>query len=186
MNNTTKTVVDYQRSMCYNTFRKTKGMVIHMQNQITEYEKYELLSRSLYNRRCIDGKVSGCGNCVGYCKYKEHPGFLTDKLRESHNCIGKECDYYVARERTKVQKAKKNKRSDSILQLVKKYVAAIDDIRIMNSRYDKGRCIIDYVSVFGDFNLSDIEKSLSDNTGYPVKMNRLNYSFDICVELISQ
>lgn len=47
-----------------------------------------------HQRRCIDGKVTGCGNCVGYCTYSEHEGFLTRELRKKHDCIGKACFYY--------------------------------------------------------------------------------------------
>ena len=157
-----------------------------MQNQITEYENFELQSNSLYNRRCIDGRIACCSNCVGYCKYKEHPGFLTEKLRDSHNCIGKECVYYVEREKTKIKKTKKDKRPESILQLAQKYIQTFDDIRLIKSRYDKDNCIIDYISVFGDLNLSNVEKSISENSGYTVKMNRLDYNFDRCVELLLQ
>ena len=41
------------------------------------YGQYERKSPTKYNRKCIDGSITGCGNCVGYCQYKEHPGFLT-------------------------------------------------------------------------------------------------------------
>lgn len=29
-----------------------------------------------YNRKCIDGKITSCSNCVGYCQYNKHPGFF--------------------------------------------------------------------------------------------------------------
>lgn len=31
----------------------------------TQYSQYEAQSKSKYNRKCIDGKITGCGNCVG-------------------------------------------------------------------------------------------------------------------------
>ena len=46
-------------------------------------------------RRCIDGKITGCGNCVGYCQFWGHPGYLTKELRKEHNCIKKGCNYYI-------------------------------------------------------------------------------------------
>ena len=52
-------------------------------------------SASPHHRRCIDGKITGCGNCVGYCNFKEHPGYLTKDLRKKHDCIKKACNYYV-------------------------------------------------------------------------------------------
>lgn len=53
-----------------------------------------------YNRRCIDGTVTGCGKCVGYCTFYEHEGFLTKELRKKHDCLRKGCRYYVARVKT--------------------------------------------------------------------------------------
>lgn len=64
---------------------------------ISLYEFYEQQSGHKYNRTCIDGRITSCGNCVGYCQYKEHSGFLTAEQRKKHNCIGKACDYYVAK-----------------------------------------------------------------------------------------
>lgn len=48
-----------------------------------------------HRRRCIDGKITGCGNCVGFCKFNGHPGYLTKELRKKHDCIKKACHYYV-------------------------------------------------------------------------------------------
>ncbi len=71
-----------------------------MTDLFTEYEAFEKRSGSLYNRRCIDGRITGCGNCVGYCKFEGHSGFLTKPLRKEHNCIFKACRYYVPKERS--------------------------------------------------------------------------------------
>ena len=60
-----------------------------------EYHYYEKQSKNRYNLRCIDGQHTNCGNCVGYCRYAMHEGFLTRKQRKEHNCIGKQCDYYL-------------------------------------------------------------------------------------------
>ena len=62
---------------------------------ISLYDRIEKQNYSRYNRRCIDGRITGCGNCVGYCQYSEHPGYLTKELRKQHNCINKKCFYYV-------------------------------------------------------------------------------------------
>lgn len=59
------------------------------------YVYYDKIYSSSYNRRCIDGKITGCGNCVGYCTYIEHSGFLTKQQRQEHNCIKKNCFYYL-------------------------------------------------------------------------------------------
>lgn len=50
-----------------------------------------------HHRRCIDGKITGCGKCVGYCNYDGHPGYLTKELRKEHDCIKKGCNYYISK-----------------------------------------------------------------------------------------
>ena len=59
------------------------------------YYTFERQNSSPHQRRCIDGHITGCGKCVGYCRYHEHPGYLTKDLRKQHNCIKKSCYYYV-------------------------------------------------------------------------------------------
>ena len=39
----------------------------------SDYMSVERKQRSPHHRRCIDGKTTGCGNCVGYCTFIEHP-----------------------------------------------------------------------------------------------------------------
>lgn len=50
---------------------------------------------SPHRRRCIDGSVTGYGKCVGYCDFDGHPGYLTKELRKDHQCLAKECRYYL-------------------------------------------------------------------------------------------
>ena len=54
-----------------------------------EYMTYENVEKKYglknHTRKCIDGKITSCGNCVGYCMYCEHSGFLTKELRKKHN-----------------------------------------------------------------------------------------------------
>ena len=59
------------------------------------YSAYESQLKTPHHRKCIDGTITGCGKCVGYCQYQEHPGFLTKDLRKEHNCIKKGCYYYL-------------------------------------------------------------------------------------------
>lgn len=61
------------------------------------YRILEQKESSPHHRRCINGQITGCGKCVGYCSYNGHPGYLTNKLRKEHNCIKKKCFYYVAK-----------------------------------------------------------------------------------------
>lgn len=63
------------------------------------YSDYDKPYKSKFNRRLINGKITNCGNCVGYCQCAEHPGFLTREQRKQHNCIVKECFHYLAKEK---------------------------------------------------------------------------------------
>ena len=55
------------------------------------------MSADIHLRKCINGKFTGCGKCVGYCSYQIHPGFLTRELRKEHDCIKKGCYYYQSK-----------------------------------------------------------------------------------------
>ena len=58
-----------------------------------EYRNYEAQTGDRFRLRCINGHRTTCGNCVGYCRYSGH------ELRKEHNCLGKQCDYYLAKPR---------------------------------------------------------------------------------------
>ena len=58
-----------------------------------ELEKFH--AKANHNRKLITGRTTGCGNCVGYCEYEEHPGYLNTALRKEHNCVKKGCNYYI-------------------------------------------------------------------------------------------
>ena len=68
--------------------------VVYMSNG-NNYQRIDGHHASPHHRRCIDGKITGCGNCVGYCQYSEHPGYLTKELRKRHDCINKGCYHYI-------------------------------------------------------------------------------------------
>ena len=61
------------------------------------YAEYEKRSPSAYTRKSITGKIVGSNKCVGYCMFYGHPGFLTKEQRAQHDCLNKECFYYVAK-----------------------------------------------------------------------------------------
>lgn len=147
------------------------------------YIQYERQSNSRINRRCIDGSLTSCGKCVGYCQYREHPGFLTQKQRKEHDCINKRCHYYLP----KPQKPKQEKVDDIssvLLSLARQSVKGIDDIRILSTRREGETWVIGYVTVFGQYNFSDIEQKIHDEFGVPVIMKKFDYSFERCVELM--
>ncbi|MBR4858017.1 MAG: hypothetical protein IKU08_02390 [Clostridia bacterium] len=60
-----------------------------------KFEFYEKNSPSKYTRISINGSIVGCNNCVGYCMFSGHPGFVTKEQRKEHDCIRKNCYYYI-------------------------------------------------------------------------------------------
>lgn len=147
------------------------------------YEQFERKSSTKYNRKCIDGSITGCGSCVGYCRFYGHPGFLTHKHREQHDCVNKRCFYYIPKPKAKhISDDKDFERS--LLNLVQKSVAGMDDLKIINVQKKDQTWIIGYITVFGGHVLSATEDALQKNIGVPIAMQKLDYSFDRCVELL--
>lgn len=68
--------------------------VIHQ----TKYQQLEAQYGKGYDRRLIDGRITGCGKCVGFCQYHNHSGFLTKEQRKEHDCLRKQCFYYVPKQ----------------------------------------------------------------------------------------
>ena len=153
---------------------------------MTKYEYYESVSPSNINRRCINGRITGSGKCVGYCAYNGHPGFLTKNLRKEHNCIGKGCFYYIAKERTESEIAVTYiDHSLFILEEVRKHLKYSDSIypvKVKRNSFDNYS--VCYVTISSERIPDRLPKKLSDDFGVNVNFERLNYDFDKCYELI--
>lgn len=61
------------------------------------YRREEIHSKDKINRRLIDGSVTDCRKCVGYCACPEHPGFITKQQRKTHDCVRKDCPNYIGK-----------------------------------------------------------------------------------------
>lgn len=148
--------------------------------------EYEMLERKHGNskvRKCINGRNTGCGNCVGFCTFTGHPGYLTQDLRQEHDCINKKCHYYIQKPaRSHLPKPKDI--SSELLAIVKKQLVNFDDLRVVNTRQNGDKWIIGYVSVFGQYDLNDIEQTIKADMGVSVEIKKLDYSFERCVELV--
>ena len=159
----------------------TNNVIYSTENNL--YIQYENSSKSQVNRRCIDGTITGCGNCVGYCQYQEHPGFLTQKQRKEHNCIKKQCHYYLPKPaRQKAAESVDN--SSAILSLAKRIAKDIDDLSILKIWREGRSWVLGYVTVFGRYDFCDIEQKIREESGSSIIMQKLDYSFENCVELI--
>lgn len=151
-----------------------------------KYAIYEKRSHSKYNRRCIDGSITGCGSCVGYCQYEGHPGFLTEKHRSEHNCIGKGCFYYV--EKPQRRKAdKKQTTLPDVAGMVAQIVRDFDGMRVMKADFsDNGQWVVHYITISNDYPLKSIAETVKEELGILISWHNLNYSFDKCVSLIME
>ncbi len=151
----------------------------------TSTDRYALAERnspSQYTRKCINGKITGCSNCVGYCQYEGHPGFLTKELRQKHDCIGKECYHFIpkpTREKNPTTKV------FDISDIVKAQVKEFEGMRILRANLSTdGLWTIHYVAISNDYPLDKIAEAIEQETGIVILWNKLNYSFDKCVTLI--
>lgn len=151
------------------------------------YEKYEKQCRHKFNRVCIDGKITGCGNCVGYCRYDGHPGFLTDKHRRDHQCVEKNCFHYVEKPARMRKQRKKihNEFHDTLLSLAKSKTGLMEGLLIINANQDSlGSWQLGYITISNEYTLSHLAREIRQELGCDVEFDRLNYSFDRCVQLI--
>lgn len=149
-----------------------------------KYAFYESKSPAAYQRRCIDGSIVGCVKCVGYCQYREHPGFLTEEQRKTHNCVGKGCNYYLQKpRREKDEKAKDLSRE--ILAFAKSHLS-IDSgslpLRVELSK-QYGVYQIDYIAITNDCCFENLLSAIRQKFHVEAEFIRLNYDFDRCVAL---
>lgn len=155
-------------------------------NTWTIYEQYENQSRTVHNRRCIDGKITGSNNCVGYCEYKEHSGFLTLEHRKQHRCIEKGCFYYINKERSTKETCKqKQNGAEFLVNIVSDCIKDYEGLKVLHAipnGYDGW--VLRYITITNDYPINLIEETISKKTGVTVNMERLNYDFDVCVKLL--
>lgn len=107
-----------------------------MNYPVYDYSYFDNKQNHTHNRRTIDGTITGCGKCVGYCQFSEHSGFLTKEQRKEHNCIGKGCHYYLSKPKTEKVKTVRRNTTNEIIQTIFKaspelrfvYLYVIDEI----------------------------------------------------------
>lgn len=158
-----------------------------MESNITMYEYYEKRSHSPYNRRLIDGTITGCGKCVGYCQYCEHPGFLTKELRKQHNCLGKECHYYVPKERTVVSKPIVGVSPDTVCKTAQQILSGFDYLKIVRAvSTGFNQWCLDFVTISNDKGFIEYAETIEEKTGASVVFRKLDWSFEKCEKYILQ
>ena len=156
-----------------------------MYNTVFDYSYYDRKQNHTHNRRCIDGTVTGCGKCVGYCQFSEHSGFLTKQQRKEHNCIGKGCYYYLPKPKTERTKSNIKSLTNEIIQKSSEVIADLEGIKIIRAEEStQGGWKLKYVTLTNDYSISDLERLISSVLGQKTVMQRLNYDFDIAAQLI--
>ncbi len=149
------------------------------------YERLEAKFGEGHNRRCIDGKITGCGKCVGYCQYKVHPGFLTEKHRREHHCVEHGCRYYVAKpDRPKVRKEIAS--ASRLMALTSKFCGKLEGLRVMRVLEEKNEWVLNYVTLTNEYKLEDIAMLITQQWGEKVRFRRLDLDYETCAELIFQ
>lgn len=149
------------------------------------YAYYEGRSHSRINRICIDGRVTGCGKCVGYCQYEGHAGYLTEKLRKKHECLEKGCFYYVPKPARKKNSIKKDGLENSLLSSAIQQTLQMEGLRIMSvQEHDENHWQLNYVTISDGYPLQDVILSLEEVFHRKISFKKLDYSFDRCAQLI--
>lgn len=151
------------------------------------YSEYEGKSPSKHLRKSITGSMVGSNKCVGYCQYPEHSGFLTQEQRKEHDCLGKECSYYLAKpKREKEQKEPIINPVSDLLPLIQKTISneAVKVIRVTETEPNKITAF--FISITNDYSFAESTRQLQENYGIDVTFSRLDYDFDTCVKLLYQ
>jgi hypothetical protein len=137
------------------------------------------------NRKCIDGKITGCGKCVGYCQFTGHPGFLTAELKAQHECTSKGCFYYIEKPSRVRDRRRTVPLQVDILSEAKKHISHMEGVKCLTVVND---CIdqwcLNYITITNDYSLIPTKDALENKFGCKIRLNRLPYAFDVCVQLI--
>ncbi len=147
------------------------------------YALAELNSPNQYTRRCINGKITGCGNCVGYCQYEEHPGFLTEELRRKHNCIGKECYHFIPKP-LKEKNKNKCRFQNTYLNEINCCLQQFEGLKVLSVNETNDGLLLRYITITNGYSLEKLSGLLTKKLGCNIDWEKLDYSFDVCTKLL--
>ena len=151
--------------------------------EVKDYRFFDMQCKDKFNRRLIDGQITGCGNCDGYCQYSGHSGFLNKKQIEQHKCVEKGCFYFLQKQKSN-NKTIKDNLSSEILSSAKKKAENLEGVKLLKAEMVNDICQINYITITNVFLLKGLDEFLIKKYGIQVKFRKLEYDFDRVVEIM--
>lgn len=151
---------------------------------LIDYAYLDKTQGDAHHRRCIDGRITGRGNCVGYCQCNEHPGFLTARHCTEHRCEQKGCHYFMPKLRQEKSPAKRPDAGAEIVTIAAQAISAFEGMKIMRADKTDGGWRLKYITLSNDYPIGRIAENISEAIGESVVMINLNYDFELAAQLI--
>lgn len=137
-----------------------------------------------HRRRCIDGRIAGRCNCVGYCNYAKHPGFLTAGHCAQHRCAEKGCHYFLPKLKQEKPAAKRTDAVEEIVTIAAEVISAFEGMKIIRADKSNDGWRLKYITLSNDYPIRMIAENISEAVGETVVMINLNYDFETAAKLI--
>lgn len=152
---------------------------------LIDYSYIDKAQKGDHRRHCIDGRITGRGNCVGYCQFADHPGFLTSEHCVEHRCMEKSCHYFLPKPKQEKAVSKKPDPQSEIVSIASKAISAFEGMKIMRAeKSNAGDWRVKYITISDAYPIREITQNISEAIGETVVMINLNYDFEIAARLI--
>ena len=151
---------------------------------LVDYSYLDEVQGSDHRRRCIDGKITGRGNCVGYCQCDDHPGFLTAKHCIEHRCVEKGCHYYMPKTKKEKAVCLQSDPQTDIVAIASKEISSFEGMKILRADKTNSGWRLKYITLSDAYPIKRIAENVSEAIGETVLMIRLDYDFELAAQLI--
>lgn len=154
-------------------------------SEVNLYAKMETKYGSSHIRQTIDGRCVGCSKCVGFCQYEGHPGFLTSEQRQKHNCIGKNCFYYVSKPAREKNPTVTPSESQKMLSIANASVVMQEGIRFLDAvQCELKKWKLGYITITNDYSLTAAKEMIEKTFNCEVIFSKKQYPYERCVQLL--
>lgn len=155
-------------------------------DNLTNYQYYDRQHGSNRERNTIDGRITGCGNCVGYCRFSDHNGFLTKKLQEGHDCVGKACRYYVPKRKSGKKEIETQDRAAEIVRLATEFAAPHECVKIMSAKLNcDGYWVVRYITITNIVPIDVLQERIAAASGERIKMVQTKCDYNYAARIIT-